>query len=276
MTIVRKRLLLASIHDVAPRFEREVDILAAEIEPFAGRKFAMLVVPNHWASSPLRAGTPFAARLREWSESGIELLLHGFTHRDDRQHRGLDRLRARHLTAGEGEFLGISRAEAAKRIADGKALIEDISGREISGFVAPAWLYGAGAHAALEASRLRVAEDHWRVWNPADGRRLARGPVITWASRSKARLVSSLMAAAVLRRLAPQQMLRIGVHPGDAGSPAILRSIHATLASAARNRQPAQYRELSEWLDAPRGFEPRLTDSESVVLPLDDGAAPVR
>ena len=26
-------------------------------------------------------------------------------------------------------------------------------------------------------------------------------------------------------------------------------------------------------LDAPRGFEPRLTESESVVLPLDDGAA---
>ena len=29
-------------------------------------------------------------------------------------------------------------------------------------------------------------------------------------------------------------------------------------------------------LDAPRGFEPRLTESESVVLPLDDGATPVR
>ena len=27
------------------------------------------------------------------------------------------------------------------------------------------------------------------------------------------------------------------------------------------------------WVDAPRGFEPRLTESESVVLPLDDGAA---
>ncbi len=25
-------------------------------------------------------------------------------------------------------------------------------------------------------------------------------------------------------------------------------------------------------MDAPRGFEPRLTESESVVLPLDDGA----
>ena len=30
---------------------------------------------------------------------------------------------------------------------------------------------------------------------------------------------------------------------------------------------------LKRWLDAPRGFEPRLTESESVVLPLDDGAA---
>jgi hypothetical protein len=27
-------------------------------------------------------------------------------------------------------------------------------------------------------------------------------------------------------------------------------------------------------VDAPRGFEPRLTESESVVLPLDDGAVP--
>ena len=29
---------------------------------------------------------------------------------------------------------------------------------------------------------------------------------------------------------------------------------------------------LEGMLDAPRGFEPRLTESESVVLPLDDGA----
>ena len=29
---------------------------------------------------------------------------------------------------------------------------------------------------------------------------------------------------------------------------------------------------MSRKLDAPRGFEPRLTESESVVLPLDDGA----
>ena len=33
---------------------------------------------------------------------------------------------------------------------------------------------------------------------------------------------------------------------------------------------------IEQALDAPRGFEPRLTESESVVLPLDDGAAPSR
>jgi voltage-gated potassium channel len=32
----------------------------------------------------------------------------------------------------------------------------------------------------------------------------------------------------------------------------------------------------AERLDAPRGFEPRLTESESVVLPLDDGATGAR
>src|SRR5690348_18308090 len=30
---------------------------------------------------------------------------------------------------------------------------------------------------------------------------------------------------------------------------------------------------LIKWMDAPRGFEQRLTKSESVVLPVDDGAA---
>jgi predicted deacetylase len=226
--------------------------------------------------SPIRPGSAFASRLRAWADSGVDMLLHGFHHHDDRDHRGLDRLRGRFLTADEGEFLGLTEPEASKRIADGRALIEDIIGRRVAGFVAPAWLYGSGAYAALAQSGLSVAEDHFRVWSPASGHTLARGPVITWASRTPARLLSSLAAAAVLSRMSPQEVLRVGVHPGDCSSPALLRSIRATLARATRNRRPAVYSQLVDRLDAPRGFEPRLTDSESVVLPLDDGAAPVR
>ena len=88
-----------------------------------------------------------------------------------------------------------------RRISDGRALIEDVIGRPIAGFIAPAWLYGPGAHEALADCAMPIAEDHMRVWSPATGAELARGPVITWASRTRLRLASSLAAAAALRRL---------------------------------------------------------------------------
>src|SRR6476620_2371897 len=119
------RLLLASIHDVSPRFEGEVDRLLDTLSPHVGSKLAMLVVPNHWGSAPIVPGSPFAARLRSWAQSGIEMFLHGLVHRDDARHpRAADRLRARLMTAGEGEFLGLSRAEARARIERGRAIVE--------------------------------------------------------------------------------------------------------------------------------------------------------
>ena len=204
----------------------------------------MLVVPNHWGEAPIVGGSPFASRLRGWAESGVEMFLHGYFHRDVARHGGAaDRLRARFMTAGEGEFLGLSRTEASARIADGRALLEDIIGRRIDGFVAPAWLYGEGALAALSHCGMPIAEDHFRVWSPASGTQLARGPVITWASRTRARLVSSLLAASALRR-APMKVLRIGVHPPDSRHPALVRSIRKTFAITARDRRAARYSDL--------------------------------
>lgn len=236
-------ILLASIHDVAPRFETEVDRLLDLFRPHVGERLAMLVVPNHWSQSPIIAGSPFATRLRRWADSGIEIFLHGYFHRDTAQHRGLDQFRAKHMTASEGEFLGLTRDEAMQRISDGRSLLESITGKPIAGFVAPAWLYGSGAHEALSDSGIRLAEDHWRVWSPKTGRTLARGPVITWASRTAFRLRSSLIAAAVLRH-APIEVLRVGVHPPDCRSPRLLKSIEKTLASARATRIPSAYCDL--------------------------------
>jgi predicted deacetylase len=182
--------------------------------------------------------------LRGWADAGLEIFLHGYTHRDQARHERLsDTLRARFMTAGEGEFLGLSRGEAATRIADGKKLLEGITGRPIAGFVAPAWLYGAEAVQALADARMPIAEDHMRVWSPATGAQLARGPVITWASRTRLRLASSLAAARVLRR-APLKVLRVGVHPPDTRHPALVRSIDATLHTACRSRTAARYSDL--------------------------------
>lgn len=244
------RLLLASIHDVSPRFESEVDSLMDLLAPHVGERLAMLVVPNHWGDAPIVPGTPFATRLRRWADAGVEMFLHGYFHRDQTQHENpADRLRARFMTASEGEFLGLSTTDASCRIAEGRSLIEEVIGRRIDGFVAPAWLYGKGALAALSELGIPIAEDHMRVWSPATHLELSRGPVITWASRTQLRLLSSLVAATALRH-APLAVLRIGVHPPDCRHPALVRSIEKTFRTARRARRPGAYSELLPTLAA--------------------------
>jgi len=242
----RHSMLLASIHDVGPRFEAEVDLLVDRLEAHVGPgRFAMLVVPDHWGEAPLARAPAFAAKLRRWADSGVEMFLHGWSHKDDSAHPDpATAWKAKHMTAGEGEFLGLDQAEATRRLRAGRAVVEDAIGRPVAGFIAPAWLYGPGARAAVAAEGLPIAEDHMRVWEPANGAVLLRGPVITWASRSRARIVSSLAFAALARRaLQPLRAVRVAVHPGDAHVPALLRSIDATLA-AFGGRHAAHYSDL--------------------------------
>lgn len=250
------RLLLASIHDVGPRSEAQVDRLRDRLSHHVppGR-IAMLVVPDHWGEAPLRAGTSFAARLRGWADAGADMFVHGWYHRDTTTHATWGaRLKARHMTASEGEFLGLDEATAYRRMTEGRALIEDIIGRTVAGFIAPAWLYGPGAHAAMARAGFAIAEDHWRVWRPGQaGAPLATGPVVTWASRSRARIASSLLAAAVLPPLLRfRPVARVAVHPGDTSAPALLRSIDRTMASLARTHRAARYADLID-LEAAEG-----------------------
>lgn len=68
-----KRLLL-SVHDVAPCFESEVDQLTDLLTRLAGGpRLAMLVVPDHWQRAPIRTAPGFQARLRRWSDAGVEM-----------------------------------------------------------------------------------------------------------------------------------------------------------------------------------------------------------
>jgi predicted deacetylase len=240
------KLLLASIHDVGPRFESEIDALAARLERHIGSmRFAMLVVPDHWGQAPLASSPAFAAKLRRWADQGVEMFLHGWSHRDDSAHAGrAASFKAKHMTAGEGEFLGLDLAEARRRMQAGRAVVEDAIGRPVAGFIAPAWLYGDGAREALAAEQFAIAEDHMRVWRPSDGAILARGPVVTWASRSHARIASSIGFAAIARHaFAPISVARLAVHPGDAHVPRLLASIDATLGAFA-HRRPAKYADL--------------------------------
>lgn len=239
--------LLASIHDVSPRFEAQVDALLDRLSGhLGGPRLAMLVVPDHWSAAPIRPGTPFATKLRGWADAGIEMFVHGWTHKDDTPHANAkDAAKARHMTAGEGEFLGLSHDAALARMTRGAALVEGIIGRPAAGFIAPAWLYSEGAKAALADAGVALAEDHMQVWQPATGRALARGPVITWASRSRPRQLSSLAAAGVLRHaLKGQRTVRVAVHPGDTSVPQLLTSIDKTFRAFSSSHRPGRYADL--------------------------------
>ena len=245
--IAPAKRLLVSIHDVSPRFEAQVDALADRLAShLGGPNFAMLVIPDHWRAAPIADNAAFHARLRGWADAGIEMFLHGWCHRDETPAtQGLAGFKGKHMTAGEGEFLNLPHDEAARRMREGTAMLEAILGRPVAGFIAPAWLYGEGAHAAMKDLGFALAEDHMKVWRPATGRIVAKGPVITWASRSKARIRSSLFAASLGRAALPlTRTIRVAVHPGDTTVPALLDSIDRTLAKFARTHTPSRYAAL--------------------------------
>lgn len=244
---VPDRRLLVAIHDVSPRSEAAVDALAARLERhLGGPNFAMLVIPDHWRQAPIAGNTAFHARLRNWADMGIEMFLHGWCHRDETPAaHGLAGFKGKHMTAGEGEFLNLPHAQALARMREGKSMLEDILGRPVAGFIAPAWLYGEGALAALGEVGFALAEDHMKVWQPRTGRVLSRGPVVTWASRSPGRIRSSLWFSALARHALPiLPTLRVAVHPGDTTVPALLSSIDATLARFVQSHRPSRYASL--------------------------------
>ncbi|WP_254784450.1 polysaccharide deacetylase family protein [Sphingomonas sp. OK281] len=239
--------MLVSIHDVSPAFAEPIDRLADMLgDILGGPRFAMLVVPDHWGAAPLDRAPAFARRLRRWADAGVEMFLHGWFHRDTTDHQSTAAMmKSRYMTAGEGEFLGLGADEAEYRMRRGRDVVETAIGGPVAGFIAPAWLYGAGARAALKACDFALAEDHFRVWRPATDQIVARGPVVTWASRSTARTASSLAVAAAARAL-PDWLptLRIAVHPGDVTKESLMTSIERTVRSLSARRAVGRYADL--------------------------------
>jgi predicted deacetylase len=104
----------------------------------------------------LASNPAFQAKLRGWADQGVEMFVHGWFHKDLAEHTGMAAIKAKHMTASEGEFLGLSRDEAARRMADGRKLIEDIIGAK-----APALSPRHGSMARALRRRWRKAASSW-------------------------------------------------------------------------------------------------------------------
>ena len=148
--------LLASIHDVAPPHLAAARALRARLESWGVGRVTLLAVPDLHGRHPLARDAATAGWLRDRAAAGDEICLHGDVHLQ----RGpiaarADRARAALLTAGEGECLALSDEARARMLVDGKRRLEDLLGRRVAGFVAPAWLEprGFGAHLAAAGFR---------------------------------------------------------------------------------------------------------------------------
>jgi uncharacterized protein len=210
-----------SIHDVSPAWEREVDV-ALETAHAHGVKPALLVVPDFHGRAKLSDHPAYAERLRALEADGHEIYLHGYYHRARAWEEQADtsaRSRARHVfrqkvvSGGEAEFADVTHEEALTRLNAGEQMLRD-AGLTIRGFVAPAWSMPAWVLELLGERGYAFTEDHVRVYDPAS--RLSRPSlVLNYASRTPARLLSSVAWCRIARPARRVLPARIAIHPAD-------------------------------------------------------------
>ncbi len=239
------RTALVSLHDVTPAHE---DIVFAAISHLRGLGVAalsLLVVPDFHHRADLRRYPAFCARLRAAMGPRDEILLHGYWHLDDGRRRDASqRLVARALTAGEGEFQALDLAEANVRIANGLAVLRETLDAKPAGFVAPAWLQNSQVVTAVAQNGLRYCEDHLRVHDVKSGSSVFC-PALSFASRSPWRLQASLFSAVFSTpALALKPVVRLAVHPNDYRHPSLVAGIARVVRRWLTTHQAQSYSEL--------------------------------
>jgi hypothetical protein len=223
------------LHDVADRTLPLSRRLLAEVHAVARVPVTLLAVPRYRGDAP---SAELEAWLGERASRGDEIALHGFTHTDERAPTGpLDRLRRRVYTRGEGEFWDIGQADAAARLRAGAGWFA-ANGWPLRGFVAPAWLLGPQAWAALrEARALRYTATLRYLHLLEDGRRMTAQSLVYSTDNAWRRAASKAWVALVARTQAKAPLLRLELHPGDVRDPAIRRQWQRLLAGALQARE---------------------------------------
>jgi predicted deacetylase len=225
-----------SIHDVSPVWLDEVEAALALCRAFGARP-ALLVVPNLHGRAPVLDDQRFCERLRGLQALGHEIYLHGFFHQSrtawDEGYPGgrfAWLFAQRVISRGEAEMSELSPDEGRQRLDEGEGVLR-AAGLRIDGFVPPAWSMPSWLLPLLAARGCRFTEDHLRVYDPTRSR-ASPSVVLNWASRSPARLASTVAwcrAARFARSLVPA---RIAIHPADMRFLLLRREIASTLAWA--------------------------------------------
>jgi predicted deacetylase len=251
-----QRALVVSIHDVASLTWRRVERMLAELTDWGVARCSLLVVPNYHRSGPSLGDTTFTEWLHQRAERGDEIVIHGYYHERPRRagEGARQKLITRVYTADEGEFYDLDRDQAFRLMqqAQGEFAAE---GFHPSGFIAPAWLLGAGAEQAAIDAGFRYTTTLRSVRDFVSGQEFISQSLV-YSVRSDWRCAASLFWNRLLfRRLARNPLLRLGLHPPDIEHPGVWRQIRALVQRALRDRVPTVY---ETWLAGQPSSVPEL------------------
>ena len=246
------RALVVSIHDVSPATRAATERILGDLAAIGISKTSLLVVPDHHRRGRISEDAGFGEWLRARVAAGHEPVLHGYWHA--REAVGGDgpwkKLVTQSYTAGEGEFYDLEKREAGRRLELGRAELASIR-VSAEGFIAPAWLLGAEAEAAVReagfgyTTRIAVVRDF-------KAGRDHRSRSLVWSVRAGWRRICSLAwNAAVFSTVKNSPLVRIGIHPPDWNHAAIRNQILAFCRAALAGRGAMTYQ---QWLVRQRSF----------------------
>ncbi len=236
--MMKPRYLCVSVHDVSPQTWPDCQRVMHELRQVADLPLGLLLVPC-WHHQPWPVSGRFIDEIDAMRSAGHELVLHGHTHWDDGpepRHRWKRFLR-RQLTRHEGEFSALDTDAARRALAAGMACLA-AHAWTVEGFVAPAWMLSAAALDVLTQSGLRylglfggLLSLPQRHFLPSVALTYSsRHPAGDWLTRGAVSVASVAQSRAAL--------LRLALHPADAGRPANLRHAQRLLESALKTRIP--------------------------------------
>lgn len=262
-----QRWLCVSLHDVAPATWTRCQRVIEAVREVAQVPLTLLVVPAyHGACS---AQPHFERAMSAQLEAGHELALHGYFHVDPHVPSDIvDWFRRRIYTAGEGEFCGLSEAEASERLTLGSRWFA-ANGWPLAGFIAPAWLLGSGAWRALAArGDLQYTSTLTQLIVLPEARAIA-APCLTYSVRSAWRRPTSIVwntLLAAARSSTP--VLRLGLHPHDAEFKSVRRSWQRLLERALRDRKAVTKAEFVRQYGLQTAARPSARSSPQALSPL--------
>jgi predicted deacetylase len=237
--------LIVSLHDAHPGSHAQIAEQIAFLAGYGITRSSILIVPEFHHGGLLTKDAAFCDAVSGWQGQGHEIVLHGYYH--DRAEAQPDTFSnfywTRLYTAGEAEFLDLSKDVARARLELGLLLFKSLGWRA-NGFVAPAWLMAEGLANLLAELGFAYTTRAGEIIPLLPGvNRVKSSRSLCYSTRAGwRRFASAIWNKYLYGRLRETDLVRLSLHPRDLEFPLMRRQIDQILrASLKRGFQPTTY-----------------------------------